>query len=133
MTTPEKLRTLVAERVMGCEKKIIQNEEGYDEEWWVFPERHSDDGLSEGRLRSQWLPDFDARDTWRVMERMESLGWDIDMVCLGANTIFPNYEVHFTRTDAKGFRESTVGCADDPDPKMAISLAALRAVGVEVE
>ena len=132
MTTPEQLRALVAEKVMGA--KIERRAFGQPrfrsrriEEWWKL----ADDSYL--AAKDDWDPLESGADAWRVVERMQKLGWDIDMVCLGANTTFPNYDVHFTRTDAKGFREPTVGYADDPDPKRAISLAALSALGVEVE
>lgn len=127
MTTPEELRSLVAERVMGCELKIVQDEEGYDEEWWVFPEHHPDDGLAEGRLCDRWLPDYDARDTWRVIDRMGELGFYMLMDYDPDGTAY----VGFGRS-----RHLAVGMLDTTHCwpiKKAVCLAALEALDEEAE
>lgn len=111
MLTPEELRSLVAEKVMGYEKQ------GWGS-FMVWSDNHSYVTTVKG-----WHPLESWADTGRVLNRLKELGFfvRIDMHSEG----FSYVEV------AKGGYQKAHEAGNDL--KELISLAALRALGVEVE
>lgn len=113
LTLPE-IDRLVAERVMG---------------WQIHPRntahwmRASDDliGYRPMAWHDQWHPTTDITHAWRVVERV------MDPRVRGAGCFTAG--THFLRW----WREAHICCDPATDAALKISLAALIAVGVEVE
>ena len=125
MTTPEELRARVAEKVMGWEDDFPVKE--YSHKWrWK-----SDDGDWKYQSKYDWDPLESWADAGRVIERMEELGycwlWRKDHLRLTVEYT----AVFFEPSSDDPFGDNGRGDADGP--LEAISLAALRALGVEVE
>lgn len=115
MTTPEELRTLVAEKVMGYTPVCV----GADNtRWgWRFPEPRTEVCIYDWNPLESWA------DTGRVIERMADLGFTMTLVYgpHGDDVIFYHAE------------DGRYGEGKGKSVPRHISLAALRALGVEVE
>lgn len=99
---------LVAEKVMGW--KIQEKIRGYP------------DLFEHGRIVSDWEPTVEWNDAGQVVDRMKELGYFVSITC----SII--WDVEFI--DKTGRIKNY--CIDD-SVQRAICLAALKAVGVEVE
>ena len=110
MTTPEELRALVAEKVMGYERHCALNVL-----YWI---------TKDGNLpRAFWNPLDSWADAGRVIERMSDLGFQmiLNYGPYGDDVIFDHAE------------DDRWGYSKGKSIKRHISRAALRALGVEVE
>ena len=119
MKTPEELRTLVAEEVMGWEDDVIP--EGIPA-WSWKPAGYY--GEHKRRMpKRDWNPLESWAGAGRVIERMHEVGWELRLEYHG-NLAAAHYDNIYGTVSGYGEARHI--------PK-AISLAALRALGVEVE
>lgn len=140
MMTDAELTRLLAERVMGG-RIWKETEHQGDHDWLDNPANYPH--LTEfntgafilwcapnenGRL---WRPLDSMDDAWMLVERMRKLGWSSSHTDLTVDSGTAWWSWHFCQfaPPPAGASES----AQAPTPQRAIALAALRAVGVEVE
>ena len=124
MTTLEELRSLVAEKVMGWESDIIPD--GVSAWSWKPGRLHIHKMYEE---KARWDPLESWADAGRVIDRMFELDWQLEFHSWPSG----HTTARFVKWPTKGdpYEREGVGIADSP--KAAISLAALRALGVEAE
>lgn len=114
MTTPEELRNLVAEKVMGRERKGPAGA-------WYDPNQKS----QLMPYRHVWDPLESWADAGRVLDAMLARGWQVNTLTTPAG-LTSCYVID-------GETSAPLGYVEAEGLKLAWCLAALEALGVEVE
>ncbi len=121
--TNEQLDALVAEKVMGWtfyRQRLHPNHTFLTQTW------RTEHGSI---MPSMWTPTTEIAQAWEVVERMVKLGWNVRIMNYGIAPELPDCEpwrCDFIRVGALSIKAASA-------LPLAICLAALKAVGVEVE